>query len=99
MKNTIDFLKEAGARLKQETPKFWKQLRIFWTWLTIMASIIIALNLEEIDLLSQVLPRAIANRMADISKIAALVGLISRYQTYFAVKTPMETKDPEISTK
>ena len=99
MKNTKDFIIEAGHRLYQETPRFWKQVRIFWAYVTAVAAVVVGLDVAEIDLLSKVMPKAIAAHVADISKYAAAIGVISMMQTKLAVKSPPEPKDPEISTK
>lgn len=99
MKNPKDFLLETYARVKQDTPKYWLQVRIFWAYVTAIAAVVVSLNVAEIDLLSKVMPKAIAARVADISKYAAAIGLISMLQTKLAVKSPLLHKDPEISTK
>ena len=99
MKNTRDFLLETFARAKQDSPKYWLQVRAFWAWITAIAAIVVGLDVAEIDLLSSIVPKAIAAHVADISKYAAAIGVISMMQTKLAVKTPLVTKDPEISTK
>lgn len=99
MKKFIDFICQTFARAKQDSPKYWLQIRKFWAWLTVVSAVIVGLNYKELDLLSQVLPTSLANKMAEISKYAAAIGFFAGLQTTLTVKTPLVTKDPEISTK